>query len=512
MARIDPNLVEQARRLYADGLGPEEIGPKVGKTARTVRYWAERYGWKQGRAPEALLEEKIEAILEKAEPTTEELHRLDVYRRNLEGLRKGRKQRKERAESARNDRGDRPGFFDYQRRFLEDESLFRFALKARQIGFSWLIAWEALERAMRLGRDQTFASASFRQTSQIRKYVRQHARNYFGLKLKGTEVVRLPNDAEIHFLAANPATAQGFSGDVYFDEFFWMPRAREMFENAAAIATLGDYRITITSTPSVVSHYGYELWDDTRSELNISRHVYTIVDAVEGGNHLVRLDKILGLYPPEALRRLFMCEFLDDAGSVFTFDEVMACVRDDPGLFERTDGETVWGGMDISRQRDDTSIQLLAVDQTHGAPLFTWRHRELWQRIPLPEQEVRARHVMEEWQPERFCIDATTIGWHLAEAMQGEFDGVELVTFRPKTKAELVTNAQRIVQERRLRLPFDQRLIDSFLAIKRKSLETDVGYEADSNSSIGHADDFWALALALYGARGAGDDEAFILI
>ena len=65
--------------------------------------------------------------------------------------------------------------------------------------------YEALERALRLGRDQGFVSASFRQTSQIRKFVKQHAREYFGLALRGTEVVRLPNGAELHFFAANPA-------------------------------------------------------------------------------------------------------------------------------------------------------------------------------------------------------------------------------------------------------------------------------------------------------------------
>ena len=50
-----------------------------------------------------------------------------------------------------------------------------------------------------------------------------------------------------------------------------------------------------------------------------------------------------------------------------------------------------------------------------------------------------------------------------------------------------------------------------FLAIKRKALETDVGYEAQREEGIGHADDFWALALACHPAWGSGDAYGIII-
>ena len=504
-----PEAIEQARTLFNDGHTPEEIGAAVGRTARTVRNWKGEFGWKRGASPEAALEAAIARLTEKEPKSAKDWKDLDRYSANLAKLRKGAGKKRERKQAG-DDAPKQPDFFAYQKKFLDDNSPFRFCLKGRQTGFTWLVAWEALENALKTGRDKIFISASFRQTGMIRKYVKQHAWQYFKLKLRGTESVRLPNDAEIHFLASNADTAQGFSGDVYFDEFFWVRNAKSIFENAAAIASLRDYRITITSTPSVKSHYGYELWDPGRTPIKISRHLVTIVDAVEGGNHEVNLAKILEFFPPGAIRRLYMAEFADDAGSVFSFDEIMACVHDDdPALFEPKEGEAVWGGLDVSRFRDDTSLIFVGVQHSSGLPVFTWRDRVLMTRTPLPAQEERVKHLLAKWNPEEFAIDRTTIGEHLADVVKDELPGASLVRFDAGSKARLVINMQDIVRSKRLKIPMDQRMIDSFLAIKRKALETNVGFDSVGGEGIGHADDFWALALACYPAWGGRDNGFF---
>ena len=508
----NPMELEEARKMFVDGMSAEDIASATGKSSRTIRNWAAKYEWERYSSPEVKLEKAYNLLLEKREKVESDIKLLDQYSRQLSTLRKGEFQRRSRIERTKAPTGGTPVFYEYQQKFLDDPHLFRFVLKSRQIGFSYVIAWEALERALREGRDQAFISASFRQTGQIRKYVKAFARKHFGLKLRGTEVIRLPNDAEIHFLAANPATAQGFSGDIYFDEFFWVMRAREIFENAAAIATLGDYRITITSTPSVLSHYGAELWDSTRNTLDISRHLVTVIDAVNGGNTEIRLEKILDRFPLDSIRRLYMCEFVDDAGSVFTFDEIMACVYEDSSLFERRADEIYWGGVDVSRHRDDTSVFLLAVNKARDAPLFTWRHTERYRRVSLPEQQARLEALVSSWRPEELSIDQTTIGEQLGDAIQSLMPEATLVRFSAESKARLVINAQDVVRTRRLRIPHDDRLIGSFLAIKRKALETTVGYESDRNADIGHADDFWAIALAMNPAWGAGRTESFFMM
>ena len=503
----DPHAMDQARHLYTDGLSVAEIAPRVGRSNRTVRGWIRRLGWKKNGSPEARLEAAIVALTDKAKKSDKDWRDLDRYSRNLTQLRKGDAKRAERVRAHKMehqpegaDKAD-SWAFAYQRRFLEDNSLFRIFKKARQIGWTLTIAWEGLTDALKRGRDKGYMSASFRQTRQINRYIKQIGRNRFGLKLRGTEVIRLPNGAEINFFASNEATAQGFSGDMYFDEFAWLRRARECFENAAAIATLKDYRITIGSTPSVHSHYFEELWDESRSGIKAGRHQVTIIDAIEQGNNLIDLGKIQSLFSPRAIRRLYMCETLDDQGAVFTFDEIMACVSDDEedsGIFARRPSDTIWGGLDIARERDDTSVIFVAVDQVNGRSRFTWRHRHLMNRVAFKAQETRVKNLIGEWRPEEFTIDQTTIGEQLAEAVADEMPSATLARFTPRLKAELVLNMQDIVSARRLRIPMDQRLIDSFLAIMRKALETDVGYEAARGEGIGHADDFWALALACH--------------
>jgi phage FluMu gp28-like protein len=513
---VDVHTVDAARRLYADGYRIAEIAPRVGKAERTLRLWARKYGWRQHTSPEAQLEGQINALLAKDEQSEAELRKIDALSRSLAKLRKGQDGRRERVERERKADGDGNGSdphswaFAYQRRFLEDPAPVRMVKKARQIGWTLTISWEGLVDGLKRGRDKGYMSASFRQTQQINRYVKQIARTRFGLKLKGSEVIKLPNGAELHFFASNPATAQGFSGDMYFDEFAWLQRARECYENAGAITTLKDYRITICSTPSVHSHYFEELWDESRSGLEASRHQVTIIDAIEQGNNLVDLGKLLKRFSPQAIRRLFMCETLDDQGGAFGFDEVMACVRDEPELFERKPGERIWGGLDVSRMRDDTSAAFLRVEGGEH-PRFTWRDLQRFSRLSLTAQEGALKGLLADWQPERFLIDATTIGEHMTDALSEDFEGVEGVRFTASAKAQMVTHLQNVVRTKRIVLPFDQRVIDSFLAIKLKALETMVGYEAEGNESIGHADDFWALALATYPAFLGGGEGGFIL-
>lgn len=512
----DPHALNEARRLYSDGLSAAEIAPRVKRDPRTVRRWAERQGWKKNSSPEARLEAAIAALTDKPNKSDKDWRDLDRYSRNLAQLRKGDGRRAERVERERksNEQPKDSWLFAYQRRFLEDKSLLRIVKKARQVGFTLMIAWEGLTDALNRGRDKSYISASFRQTRQINRYIKQIARNRYDMKLRGSEVIKLPNGAEINFFASNEATAQGVSGDVYFDEFSWLRRAREHYENAGAIATQKDYRITITSTPSVHSHFFEELWDPKRGGAGWSRHLVTVIDAIEGGNDLIDLGKIQRMFSPRAIRRLYMCETLDDEGAVFTFDEIMVCVLEDDeetGIFARRPNDTIWGGLDISRERDDTSVIFLAVDQVNGKSRFTWRHRHLMNRMALGVQETKVKNLIAEWQPEEFTIDQTTIGEQLAEGVAEEMPAATLARFTPRLKAELVLNMQDIVSARRLRIPFDQRLIDSFLAIHRKALETDVGYVAARGEGIGHADDFWALALACHPEWGGGGPGVIIL-
>ncbi|HAX2666508.1 TPA: oxidoreductase, partial [Escherichia coli] len=105
----------------------------------------------------------------------------------------------------------------------------RMILKSRQIGATWYFAQEALLMALRddvaqpYQRNQIFLSASRRQALQFKSII-QKAASEVDVELKGGDKVILSNGAELHFLGTSAATAQAYTGNLYFDEFFWTGR------------------------------------------------------------------------------------------------------------------------------------------------------------------------------------------------------------------------------------------------------------------------------------------------
>jgi hypothetical protein len=61
-------------------------------------------------------------------------------------------------------------------------------------------------------------------------------------------------------LSTNSNTAQGESGDFYFDEFFWVHGFAQLRKVAAAMATHTIYKRTYFSTPSTKTHEAYAFW------------------------------------------------------------------------------------------------------------------------------------------------------------------------------------------------------------------------------------------------------------
>ncbi len=97
----------------------------------------------------------------------------------------------------------------------------RMILKSRQIGATFYFAREALIDALLTGRNQIFLSASKAQAHQFKNYMQAFVQEALGRQLTGDPIV-LANGAELHFLGTNYRTAQGRSGNFYFDEFFWV--------------------------------------------------------------------------------------------------------------------------------------------------------------------------------------------------------------------------------------------------------------------------------------------------
>jgi hypothetical protein len=161
-----------------------------------------------------------------------------------------------------------PELYPYQRRWVEDESRFKIACKARQIGFTFAAAWRVVDRRLNIPGTTLWLSASERQALEAMEHVRRFAKElgvvavYEEDFLEGTllkqHAVRFPNGSRIVALPANPDTVRGFAGDVVLDEFAFHRDADAIWRAAFATATRG-FQLEIISTPNGARGKYYEL-------------------------------------------------------------------------------------------------------------------------------------------------------------------------------------------------------------------------------------------------------------
>jgi phage FluMu gp28-like protein len=102
-------------------------------------------------------------------------------------------------------------------------------------------------------------------------------------------------------------------------------------------------------------------------------------------------------------------------------------------------------------------------------------------------------------------VDQTGIGRQFLERAQARFGtAVEGVQFTQNTKETLAYNLKTHIEQRTLRLPCDEKLISDLLAVR---ISEDMRLTAQHGSD-GHADRFWALALALHADRKQSSSSA----
>lgn len=100
-------------------------------------------------------------------------------------------------------------------------------------------------------------------------------------------------------------------------------------------------------------------------------------------------------------------------------------------------------------------------------------------------------------------MDATGLGAMLAEELQARWGArVEPVTFTQAVKEDLAVRVKRLLEERRLKLPYDPAVRAGLGSVKRYVTPAgNIRFDADRTEAAGHADHFWALALALAAAE-----------
>lgn len=404
---------------------------------------------------------------------------------------------------ASEERADKIQLLPYQQRWVADESRFKIGLWARQTGKSFVVTLEAVVDALKNAkRTWVFLSRGERQSLELAEKAKAHLL-YFQ---KGHKYYReafdagvtqhrieLPNGSRLIFLPANPDTARGYTASVVLDEFAFHSDSHAIWTALYPSITRHPHlKVRVVSTPNGNRGKFYELWHHGGEVW--SRHKVTIWDAVREGLDVDPYELRKGLADDLAWAQEYELEFVDEASAFIPYELILRAEGD--SLAPEWNPDEAYLGVDIGRHRD---LTVLIVLERVGGVYWVRLLRRL-HRVPFQEQEREISALLP--RVRRACLDATGLGEMLAENLRRAYGWrVEPVKFTLETKADLAQGLRLAFEDFRVRIPRDNALRSALHAVKRVVTPAgNVRYDAE-RSEQGHADEFWALALALHAAE-----------
>ncbi len=552
--------------LYFSGYRIARIAETLGEKASTIHSWKRRDQW-DDITPYDRVEFSIEArlcrLIGKESKEGKDYKEIDLLGRQLERSAKIRKYQNGGNETdlnpklANRNAGERRApeknafsdeqiekleqifmgnMFDYQKIWYcaGAQHRIRDILKSRQVGATYYFAREAFMDALLTGRNQVFLSASKAQAHVFKQYIIEIAREVEA-DLKGDPIV-LANGATLYFLGTNARTAQSYHGNLYLDEFFWIPKFQELRKVASGMAMHKKWRQTYFSTPSSLTHSAYPFWSGKlfnrgrakadRVDIDIShaalrdgrlcedgqwRQIVTIEDAVRGGCDLFDIDQLRLEYSPDEYQNLLMCDFVDDIASIFSLELMQRCLVDSwdvwedfqPELYRPYGYRAVWIGYDPAKGTeggDSAGCVVIAPPLMPGAA-FRILERHQWRGMDFRAQAEAIKQLTERYNVEYIGVDSTGIGHGVFKSVQEFFPQVREFIYNPAIKNALVLKAWDVINSGRLEFDAgDRDVIQSFMAIRRSTTASGnrPTYEASRSEDASHADLAWATMHALY--------------
>ncbi|MCD7096998.1 terminase family protein [Stenotrophomonas sp. MMGLT7] len=427
------------------------------------------------------------------------------------------------------------GCFDFQRIWhREKNQRTRALLKSRQIGATFYFAREAFVDALETGHNKIFLSASKNQSFIFKNYMQDFVRLVLDRDLRANDdLIKLHNGAEIRFVSTSSRTAQGYHGDFYFDEFFWVPKFAELNKLASAMATHKHWRKTYFSTPSTMSHEAYPFWDGTRlnkgrpkekhieidvthkalargrlCEDRIWRQIVTVLDAERSGCDLFDIEELRLENSVEDFANLYLCQFIDDSASVFPLTMLQPCMVDSwvewaadykPFAIRPYGDRPVWLGYDPAESGDSAGLVVV------GAPIapgdkFRVLERFQFKGMDFAAQAEAIRKITQRYWVTYIGIDATGMGTGVAQLVRQFFPGLTTFSYSPEVKTRLVLKAYDVIKSGRLEYDAGWTDVSQSLMAIQKTITANgrqVTYTAGRNQATGHADLAWALFHAL---------------
>ncbi len=438
----------------------------------------------------------------------------------------------------------------FQISHLSNSALLGITNKARQTGFSWTAAAEAVTDAVLVPRtpnifvsiNQDEAKEKIRYAKQIIEALDHDVRPT--LLHDNETYIELDNGSRLISHPCRPVRGKA-RANVYLDEFAHYPKDREIYLAALPVTTHGG-RLRIGSTPLGASGMFWEIWGQKlRQYPGYVRKfvpwwvVKSLCKDVDNAGKLApamlteervatfgrqRIVEIFENMPIEDFQQEYECASIDEATAWITWDEIKRNQIDAQAgrlWFKQVTGleqamraidelyeaiplgnveRALAGGYDVGRKHDLSELVLLGKGTTEQLP---YRLGISLHKTEFEDQEAVLSRVLDRLPVTQLLIDQTGIGTQLAERMTKRHGTrVQGVDFTNASKELWAVEIKVRMQKSQVPIPLDRALSYQIHSIKKiVTASKNLVFDAERNDQ-GHADRFWALALAVWAARG----------
>lgn len=410
-----------------------------------------------------------------------------------------------------------PILYPYQQRYLRDASRWKAGMWSRQTGKTFTTTLEAVldcleAEAQGRARRWTVMSISQARAQDAIEQAKVHLRAVraafealevpMDLDLLAFEV-RLPHGSRIRAIAAKPETARGMSDNLILDEFAHHQQDRELWRAVMPVVSRPDLKLRIISTPNGKGNLFYQIMSGAMKVGGVdlfSRHVVSIHDAVAQGLPRNIPELRAATLDPTTWAQEYECTFVDAAAAWLPFDLIASCEDALAGQPSAYGGGPCFIGMDFAARGDLTVIVVLE----DVAGVLWCRELVTLRAVSFSEQLVQLDRLMAHYHVVRAALDQTGMGEMPVQEAQRRHGAyrAEGVLFTAARKLDMATELKRRMDDGRLRLPIDDALRQDLHQVQRQAGPSGAPRLVSERTELGHADRFWALALAASAAAG----------
>ena len=422
----------------------------------------------------------------------------------------------------------------YQTRWVQDPAPLAVIEKSRRIGLSWAEAYAAVLHAAE-GRGDVYYQSYAK--DMTRTFIDDCADWAGRLEPAAAAVdetlidlgdadaiqafqLRLATGRRVVAMTSAPRAfrSKGRNGDLaIIDEAAWVDDLEAVLKAALAFRVWGGRVHVISTHHGDASPFAALVRDVREGRVPGALHTVTLTDALGDGLYR-RICQATGqVWSPAAeaaweaeLRSQYgaaAAEELDcvpaaGGGAWLAWQLLRAAEHAEAGDPARTGGGPVYLGVDIARRRD----LWVAVAVERVGDVCWVRELRAHQGISFAAQADIIADLSDRYRPVRIAVDQTGMGEAVVEAWQGRFGRtrVEGVLLTGPRRLDLATTLREALEDRRLRLPDDEALRRDLHAVRADTGPTGAPrLVAERSGTDGHADRFWAVALAMAAAATA---------